>query len=86
MSDVKENGTQSQRYLRIISDLVRFGCGYRILNVEKQYFAWNGYPDRDSDYFTTSEISEVEFDEISKKYRYRSVLTEMRRRFSAKDM
>ena len=54
--------------LRVISNHVRFGCGYRTVNGKRQYFAWHGYPDRNSDYFTTAEISESEFNEINKKY------------------
>ena len=52
----------------MISNQVRFGCGYRTVDGKRQYFAWHGYPDRDSDYFTTAEISESEFDEINRKY------------------
>ena len=55
-------------FFRAISNQVRFGCGYRTVDGEKQFFAWHGYPDRNSDYFTTSEITESEFDEINKKY------------------
>ncbi|MBQ2443681.1 MAG: hypothetical protein II501_00200 [Clostridia bacterium] len=55
-------------FFRVISNNVRFGCGYRTHNGKRQYFAWHGYPDRNSDYITTSEISESEFDEICKKY------------------
>ena len=47
---------------------VRFGCGYRTIDGKRQYFAWHGYPDRNSDYFTTCEISESEYNEINKKY------------------
>ena len=57
-----------ERYLRVISDLIRFGCGYRTLDGKRQYFAWHGYPNRDSDFFTTSEISEREYNEICGKY------------------
>lgn len=55
-------------FFRVISNQVRFGCGYRTENGERQYFAWHGYPNRNDDYITTSEISESEFDEINKKY------------------
>lgn len=55
-------------FFRVISNQVRFGCGYRTVDGKRQYFAWHGYPDRNSDYITTSEISESEFDEINKKY------------------
>ena len=51
---------------RVISNQVRFGCGYRTVNGKLQYYAWHGYPDRNSDYFTTAEISESEFNEIKK--------------------
>lgn len=54
--------------LRIISNQVRFGCGFWIFNGKKQYFAWHGYPDRNDDYFTTSEISEIEYEKINEKY------------------
>lgn len=53
---------------RVISNQVRFGCGYRTVEGRQQFFAWRGYPDRNSDYITTSEISEAEFDEINKMY------------------
>ena len=55
-------------FFRVISNQVRFGCGYRTVGGKKQFFAWHGYPDRDSDYFTTAEISESEFDGINEKY------------------
>ena len=55
-------------FFRVISNQVRFGCGFRTVDGKRQYFAWHGYPDRNSDYITTSEISESEFDEINKKY------------------
>ena len=45
---------------RVISNQVRFGCGYRTVDGKKQYFAWHGYPNRNDDYITTSEISERE--------------------------
>ncbi|MBQ3418308.1 MAG: hypothetical protein IJH32_10820 [Ruminococcus sp.] len=53
---------------RVISNQVRFGCGYRLHEGKRQYFAWHGYPDRNDDYFTTAEISEAEYHEINKKY------------------
>ena len=55
-------------FFRVISNQVRFGCGFRTVDGKCQYFAWHGYPDRNSDYITTSEISESEFNEINKKY------------------
>ena len=53
---------------RVISNQVRFGCGYRTVDGKKQYFAWHGYPNRNDDYITTSEISEREYDEINVAY------------------
>ena len=53
---------------RVISNQVRFGCGYRTVNGRRQYFARHGYPDRNDDYFTTSEISKEEYDGIDRKY------------------
>ena len=55
-------------FFRVISNQVRFGRGFRTVNGQKQFFAWHGYPNRNDDYITTSEISEREFDEINKKY------------------
>ncbi len=55
-------------YFRTISNQVRFGYGFRMVEGKRQFFAWHGYPDRNSDYITTSEITEEEFDEITKKY------------------
>jgi hypothetical protein len=56
------------RFLRVISNQVRFGCGYRVVNGKKQYFAWHGYPNRNDDYITTSEISQAEYDKIIEEY------------------
>ena len=53
---------------RVISNQVRFGCGYRTVDGKRQYFAWHGYPNRNDDYITTSEISEREYDEINEAY------------------
>ena len=55
-------------FFRVISNQVRFGCGYRTIEGQRQYFAWHGYPNRNDDFFTTSEISEGEFDEINRQY------------------
>lgn len=55
-------------YFRVISNQVRFGCGFRTLGSKKQFFAWHGYPNRNDDYITTSEITEEEFDEIERRY------------------
>ena len=51
-------------YFRTISNQVRFGYGFRMVEGKRQFFAWHGYPDRNSDYITTSEITEEEFDEL----------------------
>lgn len=53
---------------RVISNQVRFGCGYRTVLGARQYFAWHGVPNRNDDYFTTSLISESEYAEIQKEY------------------
>ena len=55
-------------YFRVISNQVRFGCGYRTVSGKRQYFAWHGIPNRNDDFFTTSEISETEFDEINEEF------------------
>ena len=55
-------------YFRVISDQVRFGCGYRTYRGKRQFFAWHGQPSRNDDYFTTSEISRREFEEIAAAY------------------
>ena len=51
-----------RRFFRVISNQVRFGCGFRTVEGRKQYFAWHGYP------FTTTEISEREFLQIGSEY------------------
>ncbi len=55
-------------YFYLISNRVRFGCGYRMVSGQKQYFAFHGIPVRNDDIFTTSEISEEEFEQIIKEY------------------
>ena len=61
--------TDSKDYcFRLISNQVRFGCGYRTIDGKRQYFAWHGYPSRNDDFFNTSEISESEFEEINRLY------------------
>lgn len=59
---------QNERSFRVISNQVRFGCGYRFYNGQRQYFAWHGYPSRNDDYFTTSEITEEEYEAIAREY------------------
>ncbi|MBO4819507.1 MAG: low molecular weight phosphotyrosine protein phosphatase [Firmicutes bacterium] len=56
------------RYFRVISDLVRFGCGYRTEEGRTQYFAFHGSPNHDSDYFVTAEISMEEYVRIGTEY------------------
>ena len=53
---------------RVISNQVRFGCGYRTVDGRRQYFAWHGYPSRNDDYCTTTEISETEYEQIGREY------------------
>ena len=55
-------------FFRVISNQVRFGCGFRTVEGRKQYFAWHGYPNRNDDFFTTTEISEREFLQIGSEY------------------
>lgn len=59
---------KTDRFFRVISNQVRFGCGYRKIGSEVQYFAWHGYPDRNDDYITTGEITRGEFEEINRAY------------------
>ena len=47
---------------------MRFGCGYRTVNGKREFFAWHGVPSRNDDFFTTSLISESEYDEICREY------------------
>ncbi len=56
------------RAFRVISNQVRFGCGYRDTAEGRQYFAWHGVPSRNDDYFTTAEISAGEYAEIGREY------------------
>ena len=53
---------------RLISNLVRFGCGYREIGGRRQYYAWHGYPNRNDDFITYAEISEYEYREIGWDY------------------
>ena len=53
---------------RVISNQVRFGCGYRLFEGKRQYFAWHGYPNRNDDFLTTAEISEEEYRQIEQEY------------------
>ena len=64
----KAEPEQSDRSFRVISNQVRFGCGYRTVDGRRQYFAWHGYPNRNDDFFTTAEISAAEFRQIALEY------------------
>ncbi len=57
-----------RRFFHVISNQVRFDCGFRTVEGRKQYFAWHGYPNRNDDFFTTTEISEREFLQIGSEY------------------
>ncbi|MBQ6575164.1 MAG: hypothetical protein IJL90_03555 [Lachnospiraceae bacterium] len=56
-----------ERFSRVISNQVRFGCGYRTVSGQRQYFAWHGYPNRNDDYITYAEICEAEYEQIQKE-------------------
>lgn len=57
-----------KKFDRVISNQVRFGCGYVVNGETKQYYAWHGLPNRGDDYITTTEISEAEFHMIESEY------------------
>ncbi|MBQ6222252.1 MAG: hypothetical protein IJJ44_06550 [Solobacterium sp.] len=59
---------EGPHYFRVISDQVRFGCGYRRYLCRKQYYAWHGYPSRNDDYLTYAEITQEEFEKIVREY------------------
>lgn len=61
---------ENKIYLRVISNGVRFGCGWRVYMKCKQFFAWYGSPNCNDDYVTTTEISEEEYVQISTEYPY----------------
>ncbi len=56
------------KYIRFISNSIRFGCGYRIESGRKQYYAFYGSPNRNDDYYTTTEVSEEEYEQICRDY------------------
>lgn len=58
----------NKSYLRVISNSVRFGCGWRMYMEYKQFFAWYGSPNRNDDYIITTEISEEEYVQINTEY------------------
>ena len=53
---------------RLISNGIRYGCGYRVKSGKLQYYAFYGEPNGNSDYFTFFEISEREYANIQKEY------------------
>lgn len=59
---------QDEDCFRVISNLVRFGCGYRTVSGQKQYYAWHGYPNRNDDFITYAEISRNEYLSIDSEY------------------
>lgn len=59
---------ENKGYLRVISNGIRFGCGFRMYMDSKQFFAWYGSPNRNDDYITTAEISEEEYKRINTEY------------------
>ncbi len=59
---------ENKSCLRVISNGVRFGCGWRMYMECKQFFAWYGSPNRNDDYITTTEISEDEYEQIGTEY------------------
>ena len=55
--------------VRLIGNNRRFGCGFRPTeNGARQYYAFYGFPNRNSDYFYNAQISLEEFLEIERKY------------------
>ena len=52
----------------LISNQVRFGCGWRTADGKRQYYAWHGVPNRNDDYITTAEITKEEYKQIKQKY------------------
>lgn len=57
------------KYFHLIGNNRRFGCGFRPTeNGARQYYAFYGFPNRNSDYFYNAQISLEEFLEIERKY------------------
>ena len=56
----KEEKKDAGGYSRLISNLVRFGVGYRAHDSRRQYFAWHGCPSRNDDFITYAEITKEE--------------------------
>ena len=58
-----------KKYIRVISNGVRFGVGYiDELHKERQYFAFHGQPSRNEDYFITTRISGSDCFRIEKDF------------------
>lgn len=64
----KEEKNDVSGYSRLISNLVRFGVGYRREGSRRQYFAWHGCPSRNDDFITYAEITQEEYDRINAEY------------------
>ena len=64
----KEEKKDASGYSRLISNLVRFGAGYRMEDSRRQYFAWHGCPSRNDDFITYAEITQEEYDRINAEY------------------
>lgn len=58
----------NRNYFRVISNGVRFGCGWRMYMERKQFFAWHGSPNSNDDYIITTEINEEEYIQMDKEY------------------
>ena len=64
----KEENKDASCCSRLISNLVRFGVGYRAHDSRRQYFAWHGCPSRNDDFITYAEITQEEYDRINAEY------------------
>ena len=60
--------SENESYHRLISNQVRFGFGWKMINGVKTYYAWHGVPNRNDDYITTAEITPAEFEQIDREY------------------
>jgi len=73
MSKNKNNNDAEENYeFYLISNQCRFGCGYRTVEGGRQYFAFHGVPNRNSDYFVNVQISEEEYKQIKSQWPKRS--------------
>ena len=55
-------------YFFLISNQFRVGYGRKIIDDQLTFFAFHGFPDRNSDYFTNVQISRDEFLSLHKTY------------------